>query len=143
MCYWALAIGDIDQQYDNEFDDEDLKWLVGAGDDGFQRFCEEVLEVVAPHPSDLQTITVDVVQKVQAMSKQCLKMRSEAFVGNKWGRHLRRNGDTLQRVKGKTGRDRGANFRAQRCNGCKYWMFDYAKLCPVCGTTPHRHTIFS
>ena len=40
--------------------------LVGAGGDEFQKFCKEVLEVVAPHSSDLlQHVGEEVVGKVQ------------------------------------------------------------------------------
>jgi hypothetical protein len=144
VCYWVLAIRDIDEQYDNEFDEEDLKWLVGAGGDEFQKFCQEVLKIVAPHSSDLlRHVGEEVVEKMQALSKNCLKLRCASYQGNNWGRHLRRHGDLLQRVEGKNERDKGGNFSAKRCNGCRYWMFDYAKLCPVCGTRPHRHTLSS
>jgi hypothetical protein len=65
VCNWELAIGDISQQYENKFDEEDLKWLVGAGGDEFQKFCEEMLEFIASHPSDLfQAVTEERVQKV-------------------------------------------------------------------------------
>jgi hypothetical protein len=145
VCYWALAaIGDIDQQYDNEFDEEDLKWLFGAGGDEFQRFCEKVLEIVASYLSDLvQHVTEEAVEKVQAISKECLKLKCKAYPGNRWGRYFRRHGDKLQPVKVKNRMDNGGNFTAKRYNGFRYWKFDYAKLCPVCGTRLHLHTISS
>jgi hypothetical protein len=48
VCYCALAIGDIEMQYDDMFDDEDSRWLVGGGGDEFQEFFRAVLGVVGP-----------------------------------------------------------------------------------------------
>lgn len=129
-CYWALAIDDIGIQYDSKFDEEDLRWLVGAGGDAFQNFAKEVAEV-AP---DGEELSEEVICKVEQMSKELLKERKALFPGNMWGKYLRKFGDGLDRVEGKNVRTEGANFKAARCEGCRYWVFDYACLCPVCGS---------
>lgn len=137
MCYWALGVEDIGVQYDMEFKDADLRWLVGAGGNAFQAFATKVLDIIAPDPwEQLKVVSETDVEKVCEMAKECLKRRAEMFPANKWGRYLRHFGDGLEGVEGKHTRDKGANFEARRCGGCRYWMFDYANLCPVCGTRP-------
>lgn len=130
-CYWALSVDDIGIQYDSKFDDEDLRWLVGSRGDAFQSFAKE-LAVAAP---DGHELSEEMILEVERMSKRCLRKRAELYPGNMWGAYLRKYGHMLERVSGKNSRTEGANFKAARCEGCQYWVFDYACLCPVCGTT--------
>ncbi len=130
-CYWALGVGDIEAGYGEKFILEDLKWLVGAGGDDFQQFCGKVLAIMAP--SDGAALSEQAVEKVQELSHQCLSRRSKLYPRNKWGRHLREYDDRFQKIPGKLERDAGARYFAIRCLGCKYWMYNYADSCPVCG----------
>jgi hypothetical protein len=139
VCYWALGVDVLGIHYDMNFAEKDLRWVVGAGEDAFQEFAQKVLKVLAPDPSaELQPVSDSDVEVIQEMSRQCLKSRAESYPSNKWGRYLRHYGDNLQLVEGKNSRNEGATFEAQKCTGCRYWIFGYANLCPVCGTIPCR-----
>jgi hypothetical protein len=130
-CYWSLGVEDIEACYTAKFTTEDLKWLVGAGGDDFQEFCTNILAILAP--SDRATLGEQAVKKIRELSRQCLSSRSKLYPGNKWGRYLREYDDRLQRIPGKLERDAGAKYFAIRCLRCKYWMYNYADACPVCG----------
>jgi hypothetical protein len=129
-CYWALGVENISIKYDSKFDEEDLRWLVGSGGEEFQFFAEEVAQVVP----DEYELSEKMIRKVEELSRDCLSGRSARYPTNMWGAYMRKYGHQLERVAGKNSRTAGANFEAARCEGCRYWVFDYACLCPVCGT---------
>jgi flavin-dependent dehydrogenase len=130
-CFWSLGVDAIDTRYGDQYTAEDLKWLVGAGSDDFQQFCGDVLKIM--EPSDGVAPSEQAVEKIQALSHQCLSRRSKLYPGNKWGRYLRRYDDRLQKVPGKHEREAGSKYFALQCIGCKYWMHNNANICPLCG----------
>lgn len=64
-CYWCLGVEDIDTDYQPQFSELDLRWLVGAGGDDFQQLCRDVLAIVAP--SDEAVLSEEAVKKVQEL----------------------------------------------------------------------------
>jgi hypothetical protein len=132
-CFWACGVDTIDTHYKNNFDESDLRWLVGAGNDDFQALCAAFFAIVDPTgtgPVDDQT-----AEEVRKLGEAYVTHRTGLFPANKRGRYLRKYDDGLKLVEGKRDRDVGGNCSALKCRKCKTWVHDAAEACPICGTS--------
>ncbi|KAJ3727062.1 hypothetical protein C8R42DRAFT_400595 [Lentinula raphanica] len=136
-CFWSLGVDNIDGHYVDEFTEEDLDWVVGAGQDEFIEFSCKVLDILEPSV-DL-AICEDKIEQVRVLARQCLDNRVQLFPKNEWGRYLRRHDSSLQLVAEKHERDPGGRCFGVRCTLCRVWMHNGMKACPVCGAKVSMH----
>ena len=135
MCFWALGVGEINDQYEvNKFSVEDITWNVGAGLDVFKDFSEKVLKILEPAESLVPS--EEDVERVVELGDESLRLRHNLYPNNRWGRYTRQYNDQIQKVSGKDARDRGGKVFAIRCSGCGYWVHNGASICPICARVP-------
>ncbi|KAJ3827786.1 hypothetical protein F5880DRAFT_1535351 [Lentinula raphanica] len=70
-CFWSLGVDNIDGHYVDEFTEEDLDWVVGAGQDEFIEFSCKVLDILEPSV-DL-AICEDKIEQVRVLARQCFE----------------------------------------------------------------------
>jgi hypothetical protein len=131
-CFWACGVDEIGAHYKTAFDESDLRWLVGAGNDHLADFCTELFALVDPQGTGV--VGADVMRDVCLLSRECIASRTHLHPQNAWARYVRKYDDSFQLVEGKHERDAGGNCSALRCRRCSSWMHDKAGMCPVCGT---------
>lgn len=132
--YWVTAIDDVDAHYTDNYTDEDLKWLVGAGKDEWYEFSKWFVNLMqAPDGTPVPEENIPIVL---AKVREVFDARMRQFPNNKWGRIIRRHGDDLHVKPGKTTRDPGQKCWAIKCSNekCRAWIHDKVANCPICGT---------
>ncbi|KAI9204076.1 uncharacterized protein BJ171DRAFT_128451 [Polychytrium aggregatum] len=113
----------------------DLKWFIGYG----VGRCGEMIDRLTPYINlpVFQDVDDETYEKLSEICEDYIADALKRYPNNKFGSHIRWYDDKLQKVPGKTQRDKAANlWWAVRCANCRTYGIYQLKNCVECG---HRH----